>query len=116
MPIAADHWTERWGPRGKLGVVGVSPRLQMAALILRTLFIISLLVVTAHISMPQSSTIWTVYETPSDMIRLALGFLVCLWFAFQLFAMPKDAQAQRTWFYLGLAAVPFSAICIVGIW
>jgi len=116
MPIAVDHWVERRNSTGKAAVSNISRRLLIAALILRTVFIVSLLVVTVHVSLPQSSTMWTAFETPSDVIRLTLGFLVCLWFAWQLFAMPKDGQAYRTWFYLGLAAVPFTGICIFGIW
>jgi hypothetical protein len=116
MPVAVDQWAERWNPTEKTKSAKASPRLQMAALFLRSVFIISLLIVTVHISLPQSSTLWTVFETPSDLTRLTLGFLVCVWFGYQLFTMPKDAQTYRTWFYLGLAAVPFTAICIVGIW
>jgi hypothetical protein len=66
--------------------------------------------------MPQSETIWTAYETPGDLIRMALGFVVCLGIVIQLFMAPKDAQAYRTWLYLGLAAVPFALICVFAIW
>jgi hypothetical protein len=34
----------------------------------------------------------------------------------QLFILPKDAQAYRTWLYLGLAAVPFALILVVAAW
>jgi len=39
-----------------------------------------------------------------------------LWIAAQLFAVPKDAQAHRTWLYLGLSAVPFALICALAVW
>jgi len=98
-------------------VVGfVSRHIQIAGILLRTLFIVSLLIVTVHVSMPQNETIWTAYDTPSDLVRMILGLAVCVWIAIQLFAVPKDAHAFRTWLYLGLAAVPFAVICIVGIW
>jgi hypothetical protein len=83
---------------------------------LRAVFIACLLLITVRVSMPQNETIWTVYDTPGDLIRLALGFSVCLWIAAQLFAVPKDSQAHRTWLYLGLAAVPFALICVVAVW
>lgn len=94
----------------------ISPRQQAFGMILRTVFIAALLVVTVHVSMPQSASIWTAYDSPGDLIRLGLGVVVCLWVAVQLFSMPKDLGASRTWFYLGLAAVPFVIICIIGIW
>jgi hypothetical protein len=47
---------------------------------------------------------------------LVFGFAICVWLALQLFIVPKDAGAHRTWLYLGLAVVPFVVICIVGIW
>ena len=93
-----------------------SARLRTAGLVLRAVFIVALVVVTVHVSMPQNETIWTAYDTPGDLIRLMLGLTVCIGVLIQLFTVPKDAQAYRTWLYLGLAAVPFAVICIVGIW
>lgn len=116
IPVAAERWVERQSVANNLLAARIPQRLVIAGFVLRTLFIVSLLIMTVHVSMPQSSTIWTVFETPSDLIRLVLGFVVCLWVAFQLFALPKDIEAYRTWLYLGLAAVPFTLICIVGIW
>jgi hypothetical protein len=111
------HWSR---PKNPLGPVSpdseVSRPLRVASLILRAVFIASLVVVTLRVSMPQSETIWTAYETPADLIRIVLGVALCAWFAVQLLAMPKDARAHRMWIYLGLAAVPFAVICIVGIW
>ena len=82
----------------------------------RAVFIACLLAITVRVSMPQSETIWTAYETPGDLIRMALGFVVCLGIVIQLFMAPKDAQAYRTWLYLGLAAVPFALICVFATW
>jgi len=39
----------------------------------RTLFIIALAVLTARVAMPQIEKIWSVFETPDDLIRVALG-------------------------------------------
>jgi hypothetical protein len=83
---------------------------------IRAVFIACLLLITVRVSMPQSATVWTAYDSPGDLIRLALGLAVGLWIAGQLFAVPKDAQAHRTWLYLGLAAVPFALICLIAVW
>lgn len=90
--------------------------LRALATVLRLAFIALLVVVTVHVSMPQNETIWTAYDTPGDLIRLALGVAVCGWLAVQLFAKPMETDGYRTWLYLGLAAVPFVLICIVAIW
>ena len=111
IPVSADQLARR-----QARPVKISPRQRTLGMILRTVFIAALVVVTFHVSMPQSASIWTAYDTPGDLIRLALGVIVCLWVGVQLFSMPKDPGAFRTWLYLGLAAVPFVIICILGIW
>ena len=90
--------------------------LRLTALVLRALLISILVVVMVHVSSPQSETIWSAYETPGDLIRLALGLVACLWILFHFFKVPKDAAAYRTWFYLGLVAVPFALICAIAVW
>jgi hypothetical protein len=82
----------------------------------RAIFIIILTIVTARVASPQVENIWSVFETPGDLIRVALGFAVCAWFVVHLFILPKDADAYRTWLYLGLAVLPLSALCAVVIW
>jgi hypothetical protein len=91
-------------------------RLRLASFILRTIFIVSLIVVIARVSMPQSETLWTILDTPGDVVRLLLGMAACAWVAFQLFTMPNDLHAHRTWLRLGVVAVPFVLICILAIW
>jgi hypothetical protein len=100
----------------KLPASDVSPVLRVAATLLRTIFIAALLALTVRVSLPQSETIWTAYETPADLIRFLLGLALCLWLGVQFFRGPRDAQGYRTWLYLGLAAVPFVAICLVAVW
>lgn len=90
--------------------------LRIAATALRTLFIGLLLVLTLRVSLPQSETIWTAYDTPADLVRLLLGIGVCAWLVYQLFLVPKDADSSRTWFYLGLVAVPFALIVLFVAW
>jgi hypothetical protein len=94
----------------------VSHALRVAAIVLRTLFIGLLLVLTLRVSLPQSETIWTAYDTPADLVRLSLGVGVCAWLGYQLFMVPKDAASSRTWFYLGLVAVPFALIVLFVAW
>ena len=84
--------------------------------ILRTLFIATLIIVTARVAGPQNESLSSIYETPSDLARLVLGLSVCLWLATHLFVVPKDEDAFRTWFYLGLAILPLAVITTIVIW
>jgi hypothetical protein len=47
---------------------------------------------------------------------MALGLSVCLWLGVHLFILPKDAEAYRTWLYLGLAVLPLAVLCAFVIW
>ena len=95
---------------------GSAHALRTAAIVLRTLFIGLLLALTLRVSLPQSETIWTAYDTPADLVRLSLGIAVCAWLGYQLFVVPKDADSSRTWFYLGLVAVPFTLFVLFVAW
>src|SRR6476659_8667432 len=90
--------------------------LRMVAMLLRALFIGALVVVAVRVSSPQSETIWSVYETPGDLIRLALGFAVCLWIVIHLFMLPKTAEGYRTWVYLGLVVAPLALAIAIALW
>jgi TRAP-type C4-dicarboxylate transport system permease small subunit len=94
----------------------VSHALRLAAIVLRTSFIVLLLVLTLRVSLPQNETIWTAYDTPADLVRVSLGIGVCAWLLYQLFLVPQDADSSRTWFYLGLVAVPFALIVLFVAW
>jgi hypothetical protein len=94
----------------------ISPRLRMAGILLRALFLGAVVLVIARVCLPQSESIWSAYETPGDLIRMALGFAVCLWILVHAFMLPKDAEGYRTWVYLGLAVVPFALVCVVAVW
>ncbi len=110
MPI---EWARRVSPADEREL----PHwLHLAGSVLRAVFIACLLVITVRVSMPQNETIWTVYDTPGDLVRLLLGVAVCLWIAVQLFRAPKDAHSRRTFLYFGIAAVPFAALCVYKIW
>ncbi len=100
----------------KLSAEDVPSGLRIAATLLRTIFILTLIAVAVRVSLPQSETIWSAYETPADLIRLLLGLGVCIWLGSQVFHGPNDIHGYRTWLYLGLAAVPFSLICLFALW
>jgi hypothetical protein len=107
-----------WAPRRppEAASVEASKRVQIAGFALRTAFVVLLAVATLRISLPQSETIWTVYDSPGDLIRLLLGVVACAWITFQVFTAPLDLHANRTWLYLGVTAVPFVLVCIVYVW
>lgn len=114
MPI---EWARRvHHPEAKLAPSEIPARLRIAGNAVRAVFIVCLLAITLRVSMPQNETIWTAYDTPGDLVRMALGFVVCVWIVIQLFRVPKDAHGYRTWLYFGLAAVPFSLICLFAVW
>ena len=71
--------------------------MRIAGIVLRSIFLCALLVVTVWVSLPQNESIWSVYETPGDLVRVALGVIVCVWILFHLFMLPKDAEGYRTW-------------------
>ena len=83
---------------------------------MRALFVAILVVLIAHLSFPQNETIWTVYDTPGDLLRMLLGIAVCIGIVMQTFKRPKDSEAYRTWLYVGLVVVPFSLIVAYAVW
>jgi hypothetical protein len=82
----------------------------------RTLFLIVLTLITARVARPQMEHLTSIYETPGDLIRVLMGVGVCAWFVVNLFILPKDPGAYRTWMYLGIAILPLSVLCAVVIW
>jgi|SRR5271155_3475504 len=82
----------------------------------RTLFLLILAVITARVAHPQIETLRSVFETPGDLVRVALGFAVCLWIVINIFRLPKDAGAYRTWSYLGLGLIPLAVLCGYVVW
>ena len=116
-PIGAAERPQRAIPFGaRMPASDLPTLLHIAGLILRALFMAALVLITWRVSLPQSTSIWTAYETPGDLMRMVLGLAVCVGIVIQLFKSPYDAQRYRTWLYLGLAAVPFAWICLVAVW
>ncbi len=114
MPMNWANEVER--PKDKPAAAEISLRLRVVGATLRTIFILAILVIIVEVSLPQSETIWTAYDTPGDLVRMALGLGVGIWIAVQLFIMPKDAQGYRTWLYLGIVGVPFALFCAAALW
>jgi hypothetical protein len=90
--------------------------LRILAFVLRALFIGALVAITVRVSSPQSESLASVYETPGDLIRLALGLGVCVWVVFHLFMLPRTAGGYRTWVYLGLVVAPLAWAIAIIIW
>ena len=103
-------------PSGEMAASPIPIGQRILAIFLRVVFIGALVAITVGVSSPQSETIWTVYETPSDLIRLALGFAVCLWIGIHLFMLPKTAEGYRRWVYLGLVVAPLALAIAIAIW
>ena len=106
--ITTEHSGQGLSPENSSPKAEVPVILRMGAIVLRALFIGALLVVVARVSTPQNESIWSAYETPGDLIRLALGVAVGLWILLHLFMLPKDPEGYRTWVYLGLIIAPFA--------
>ncbi|MGA8901978.1 hypothetical protein [Bradyrhizobium sp.] len=82
----------------------------------RTIFLIVLTVLTARVASPQMERLSSIYETPGDLIRVLMGVGVCAWFIINVFKLPKDSGAYRTWMYMGLAVLPLSLLCAFVVW
>ena len=96
--------------------VEISRSVWLGGVAVRTIFIAILIVITARVASPQIEHIWSLWETPGDVIRVALGVAVCGWLLVHIFILPKDPAGYRTWLYLGLAILPLSVLCAVVIW
>jgi hypothetical protein len=94
----------------------ISPPAQFAGKVLRAIFLICLIIVTLRVALPQSETIWTIYDEPGDVVRFGLGLGVCVWIGVHLFKLPQGSQAFQTWLHFGLAGVPFGILCSVFLW
>ncbi len=90
--------------------------MRILGLILRTMFLIIVLAITARVASPQSETLRTAYDTPSDLFRIILGGAVCLFVAAQIFRYSRDPADMRNWVVIGLATVPLALLCAVTIW
>jgi hypothetical protein len=122
MPAGEMANRSNVGSRQK-SLEGVNPtsssfpvRLRFLAIALRTIFLVCLLLVTYRVSIPQSETFWTVYESPGDMVRLVLGLGVGIFILVHLVRLPRAPEAYQTWAYLGLVAAPFALVVAAVLW
>jgi hypothetical protein len=79
-------------------------------------FIGALVAITVRVSSPQSEKLSSLYETPEDLVRVALGFAACLWVVLHLFTLPRTAEGYKRWVYLGLVIAPIACAVAVIIW
>jgi len=94
----------------------LSPRVKLAGMLIRAMFLIVLIAITARAASPQIENIWSISETPGDLIRVIVGFVACAWFTAHIFIPPRDPGAYETWLYLGPAILPLSVLCAVVVW
>ena len=94
----------------------ISRTVRFGGLAVRTLFIAILIVITARVAGPQLEHISSIWETPSDVVRVALGVAVCIWLVVNLFILPRDAGGYRTWLYLGPVLLPLAMLCTIVAW
>ena len=88
----------------------------IGGVVVRTIFLLVLIVLTARVASPQMERLATIYETPGDLIRVLMGVAVCAWFIVNVFKLPKDGGAYRTWMYMGIALLPLAALCAWVVW
>jgi hypothetical protein len=100
----------------KMPAAKIPARLWIGGFVVRALFLMVLIVLTARVASPQIERLSSLYETPDDLIRVGLGFAVCAWLVANIFILPKDAGAYRTWLYLGVAILPLSVLCAFVVW
>ena len=103
-------------PKAEKTESGPRPHVWFGGVVGRTLFLIVLIILTARVASPQMERLSSIYETPGDLIRVLMGVAVCAWFVVNLFVLPKDAGAYRTWMYLGIALLPLAILCAFVVW
>ena len=90
--------------------------MRFLGLVLRTLFLLVVIAVTVRVAAPQNESLWSAYDTPSDMFRFILGLTVGGFVAVQIFLYPKNPAEMRKWVPIGLAVLPLALLCAAVIW
>ena len=103
-------------PNDETEIAAIPKGLRILAMFLRALVFGALVAMIVYVSSPQSEAIWTIYDTPRDLIRLALGFAVCLGIVIRFFRFPKTAEAYRAWAYFGLVFAPLAVVTAIWVW
>jgi len=102
--------------RGKGPGNDVPAGVRTAGVVLRSLFLIILIVMVARVAAPQHiGRTW--YDVPAgDLIRVVLGFGICALALVDLFILPKEPDAYRTWLNFGVVLVPMLLVFAIAIW
>ena len=102
--------------RGKGPGNDVPTGVRTAGVVLRSLFLIILIVMVARVAAPQHvGRTW--YDVPpGDLIRVVLGFGICALALVDLFILPKEPDAYRTWLNFGVVLVPMLLVFAIAIW
>jgi hypothetical protein len=90
--------------------------MRLLGLFLRTLFLLVVIAITVRVATPQNETLWSAYDTPSDLFRIILGLLVGGFIAVQIFLYPKNPAEMRKWVPIGLAVLPLALLCAAVVW
>jgi hypothetical protein len=90
--------------------------MRFLGLFLRTLFLLVVIAIIVRVAAPQNETLWSSYDTPSDLFRIVLGVFVGGFVAVQIFLYPKSPAEMRKWVPIGLAVVPLALLCAAVVW
>jgi predicted membrane-bound dolichyl-phosphate-mannose-protein mannosyltransferase len=86
-------------PHGKVPLLW-----RVTGVVFRSVFLIALMLITVRISLPQTLNAGTLaHFSLADFARSAIGIVVCIFVAFQLFRRPIDDQGYKAWSFIGLA-------------
>jgi hypothetical protein len=92
-----------------------SRTLRIAGVAARSIFLLAIVVVTAHVAMPQ--TMGSIAQASlGDVTRVALGAAACIWMARQIFTFRRDAHDHKTWLVLGPVLTALLAVCAIAWW
>jgi len=85
--------------------------LKIVGTLVRSVFIVTLIAVTASISLPEhlTATALAHYSVP-DFIRAAIGIAICAGMIVQLIKIPKDDEGHKTWVFIGLGLIFVAAV------
>jgi hypothetical protein len=90
-------------------------RINISGIIFRSAFIVAFGLGALWASLPADRDVSTIARLPTaDLLRVALGAIVCVGAFVQAFNLPKDDQAYTTWTYIG-AACTITLLCVVAV-
>ena len=91
--------------------------LKIAAIAARSVFIVVFVVVLAHFSTPvRFGRGWLLHASVGDIAKILIGWSACVWMLVQMLAVPRDADACKTWLYLGPVLAALLIACAVALW